>query len=443
MDVVIVGAGKVGFSLAKYLVEEDHNVTIIEEDEERREIIQNNLDVMTISGNGASPKILMRPDVRNSDIIIAVTDSDEINMTVCMAAKAAGIKQTIARIRSSDYVGEEAAEFHKILGIDLIINPEYVTALEISKILLVPAALDVEDFASGRIRLLEVRIVPDSALANIPINELNFGPNVLIVGILRMGKMIIPYGRDKLMPYDNVFFIGDSNSLAEIGNNFKETLSPVKKVMIIGAGRIGRNLATILEQKGISVKVIEKKPERCQDLAKILKKGSVYCGEGTDIELLTEEGVGEADAVICLTDDDKLNLLLALLAKDLGAQKTIARVGRTEYIPLMEKVGVDVVLSPRLLTASVILSHIKKDKFVAVSLLEGAKAQAIEIIISPHSKVAGKKLKDAKLPRNFLVGAVVHDTHVYVPNGDSILYEGDRVVVFALPEIVSRIDKLF
>ena len=443
MRVVIVGAGKVGFSVAKYLVEEDHDVIVIEEDESRREIIQNSLDVMTIGGNGASPKVLTHPDVVKADLMIAVTDSDEVNMVVCMAAKNVGISQTIARVRNVDYIGNDEDAFHASMGIDITINPEYVTAVEISKILSIPAALDVEDFANGKIRLLEVRIRPDSTIVDIPITDLDFGSNVLIAGVLRLGKMIIPHVYDELKPYDNVFFVGDPEAIKEVGNKFRDTLVPVKRVVIIGAGRVGRNLATLLDKQGMSVKVIDKDPNRCHLLAKSLKKGTVYCGEGTDMDLLSEEGVGEADAVVCLTDDDKLNLLLALLAKEIGAQKTIVRVGKTEYIPLMEKVGVDVALSPRTLTASVILSYVKRNKFIAVSLLEGDKAQAIELIVSSKSKVVGKKLKNASLPQNCLVGAVVHNDHVYVPNGDSILHGGDRIVIFALPEIVTRVEKFF
>lgn len=443
MRVVIVGAGKVGFSLAQCLVEENHDVIVIEEDETRRNIIQSSLDVMTIQGNGASPRVLMNADVRSADLMIAVTDSDEVNMVACMAAKQAGINQTIARVRNIEYIGKEETEFHRSLGIDLTINPEHVTAVEISRILFIPAALEVEDFADGKVRLLELKIRAEAPIANIPICELELSSNILIVGILRQSKMIIPNGFDMLRPHDIVFLVGDPQALNDIQDEFTDKLSPVQKVMIIGAGRIGRSLAIILERAGISVKVIDKDQERCQNLAKYLKKGSVYCGEGTDIDLLSEEGVGDADAVVCLTDDDKLNLLLALLAKDMGAQKTITRVGRTEYIPLMEKVGVDSVLSPRLITAGFILSQVRSGKFVSIALLEGAKAQAMEVIISPTAKAAGKKLKEIKFPRNCLVGAVVHQNQVYVPNGESILYPGDNAVIFALPDTISKVKKFF
>lgn len=214
-------------------------------------------------------------------------------------------------------------------------------------------------------------------------------------------------------------------------------------MLIIGAGRIGRHLAIMLEKVGISVKVIDKDMERCQELAEILDEGLVLCGEGTDIDLLTEEGVGEADAVMCLTDDDKLNLLIALLAKHLGAPKTFVRVGRSDYISLMEKVGVDVVLSPRILTAGVILRQVRRSDVVSVSLLEGAKAEAMEIIVSASSPVSNKKLKDAKLPKNSLIGSVVRGDEIIIPNGDTVLKPEDRVIVFALPDTVHTVVRLF
>jgi trk system potassium uptake protein TrkA len=441
--VIIVGAGKVGYSLAQYLAEEDHDVIVIEEDENRRNIIQNSLDVMTVHGNGASLRVLMEADVRSADFMIAVTDSDEVNMVACMAAKQAGIKRTIARIRNIEDDNRAELEFHRQIGIDLTINPEYVTALEISRTLLIPSALEVEDFAHGKVRLLELKIRDESTLLGTPIADLPLPDKMLIVGILRQNKMIIPGGDDILKPRDNVFLIGEPHVLEGIQDEFTEKVAPIKKVMIIGAGRIGRWLAMILEKQGMTVKVIDQNPERCQELAQRLKKGSVFCGEGTDIDLLLEEGVGDADAVVCLTDDDKLNLLLALLAKELGTQKTIARAGKTEYIPLMEKVGVDSVFSPRLITAGFILNHLRASNYVSTSMLEGEKAQAIEVIVSPTSKVVGKKLKEIKLPRNSLVGAIVHKRQVYVPNGESVLYPNDRAIIFALQDTIGKIRKYF
>lgn len=441
--VVIVGAGKVGYSLAQYLTQEEHEVIVIEQDDERRSIVQNTLDVMTIAGNGASPGMLLDPEIRKADLLIAVTDMDEVNMIACMAAKQAGIQRTIARVRNQEYAERDKVKFNEALGIDLTINPEMVTALEIKRILLTPAALDVEDFADERVRMIEVKIPSDSNLINIPLKSLKLPAQTLVAGILRNDRMLIPHGTDMILPNDCVFFVGEFSSVKKIEEHFTVRKSKVERVLIIGAGRIGRHLAIMLEKVGISVKVIDKDMERCQELAEILDEGLVLCGEGTDIDLLTEEGVGEADAVMCLTDDDKLNLLIALLAKHLGAPKTFVRVGRSDYISLMEKVGVDVVLSPRILTAGVILRQVRRSDVVSVSLLEGAKAEAMEIIVSASSPVSNKKLKDAKLPKNSLIGSVVRGDEIIIPNGDTVLKPEDRVIVFALPDTVHTVVRLF
>lgn len=443
MRVVIVGAGKVGYSLAQYLTQENHEVIVIENNEERRAIVQNSLDVMTVSGNGASPGMLLDPEICQADLMVAVTDSDEVNMIACMSAKQAGIKRTIARVRNQEYAEKDKLKFNESLGIDLTINPEMVTAIEISRILLTPAALDVEDFADERVRMIEVKISPDSKLINIPLSRLTLPRQTLVAGILRQERMLIPHGSDMIQPHDCVFFVGEYSVIKKFEEHFTVRKSKVDRVLIIGAGRIGRHLALILEKSGISVKVIDKDRERCQELAGLLEAGLVLCGEGTDIDLLTEEGVGEADAVICLTDDDKLNLLIALLAKHLGAPKTFVRVGRSDYISLMEKVGVDVVLSPRLLTAGVILRQVRRSDIVSISLLEGAKAEAMEIIVSETSPVAYKKLKEARLPLNSLIGSIVRNDKIIIPDGDTLLEPADRVIVFALPDTVSMVIKLF
>ena len=445
MRITIVGAGKVGYSVAQYLSREDHDVVVIEAQEERRNIVQNNLDVMVIEGNGASPAVLNNPNVKESDLFISVTDNDEVNMVACRVAKDAGIGFTIARIRNDDYFSAAARDnrFFEVMGVDIAINTDFVTAQEISRILQTPSALDVEDFAGGKIRLLETRLQSDSPLINTRLKDISLPENVLVAGILRRDQMIIPNGDDILQISDNAFFIGRPESLELLAGNRLQKLSRVENVLIIGAGRTGRYLALFLESKGVMVKVIDSQESRCKEMAKHLKRGKVFLGRGIDMELLSQEGVGQADAVICLTHDDELNLMLALIAKDCGAQRTFVRVGHPEYIPLMQKVGVDVVLSPRLTTAEVIMRQVHRGKFTMLALLEGAKASALEIAVSPNSKVLGRKLKDVKFPKNCLVGAILRRDQVIVPNGESVLQQNDNVVMFALPEMINKIEKFF
>lgn len=440
MRIVIVGAGKVGYFLAERLAQENHDVIVIEGNEERRSIVENRLDVMTIGGNGASPKILAEADIHKAGMLIAVTDSDEVNMIACMAAKQAGVAKTIARVRNTEYATEDQAVFNQALGIDMIINPEMVTAIEISQILKTPSALDVEDFAGGKVRMLEVKIRAGSPFGGKPLRQVDLPANVLVAGILRKDKLIIPDGNEQIQDHDSVFFIGDKAAIYDIEEHFTLKRKPIERVLIIGAGRIGRFLTMMLETSKIAVKVIEKDRRRCEELAQLVSKPMILHGDGTDIDLLMEEGVGDVDAVLCLTDDDKLNLLIALLAKHLGAPKTFVRVGRSEYISLMEQVGVDVVFSPRLLTAGVILRQVRRGDVVAITLVEGAKAEAIEIELPASSRVVGKKLRDVQMPHNALVGAVVRNGQTFVPNGDSILNAGDRAVIFTLPH--SAVDVL-
>ncbi len=439
MRVVIVGAGKLGYSLAEYLTQELHEVIVVESDEGRREIIKNALDILTLEGNGASPAVLTDPDVKNADLLVACTDSDEVNMIICMMAKRMGIPQTIARIRSNEYTGVADTFIKKVTDIDLVLNPERIIALEISHILLTPFALDVEDFADGKVSLFESRMTDRSQYINTPLKNLSLPSGLLISGIFRQNSLIIPRGNDMLLPNDSVFFIGRSETIHELEQKVEVMTSKVERVMIIGAGRIGCYLAPILEQQGLSVKIIDKNMARCEHAATLLKNGMALCGDGTNIEFLTQEGVSEADIVVCLTEDDKLNLLLALLAKHLGAKKTIVKTARTEYVNLMEKVGVDIVLSTRLLSLGEILRFVRRGGVVSVSLLEGSKAEAIEIIIQDTNPLAGTPLKNAKLPETCLVCAVVHKNDVIIPNGNTVLYPGDRAILFVQASEVKKV----
>ena len=443
MRVIIIGAGKVGYKLAEKLSEEGHEVLVIEQNEDRRKILRENLDVLVSGGNGASPRVLSDAGITHTDLLISVTDQDEVNMLACMVAKRAGVTRTVARVRSPEYVQKDQALFREWMGIDLLINPEMVTALEILQILKTPAALDVEEFAEGLVRLLEVKLRQDSPLANIPLKKLTLPANTLVVGILRQDNMIIPMGDDVLLPGDHVFFIGEHDAIVDFESQFTNKRSKVERVFIVGAGRVGRNLALLLEQSGISVKIIDKDEERCDTTACLLNKGIVLNGDGTDIDLMKQEGVGEADAIVCLTNDDKLNLLVALLATRLGAKKSFVRVGRSEYASIMEQVGADVALSPQFLTVGVILRFIPQGDVVSVMLFDGAKAEAMELIVPEGSKLAGKTLANITLPAQSLIGMVVRNGKALIPDGAIVLKAGDRAVIFTLPDTAQEVSALF
>lgn len=444
MRIVIAGAGKLGYSIAQLLASDQFDVVVIEQDAKRREQVQSNLDVLTIEGNSCSPLTYDDPDIRDSDVFIACTDSDEVNMISCLMAKNNGIKHTVARIRNVEYKERTAEMLQKDMQVDLIINPESITASEIEHIIMTPAAMSVEEFASGKIRMFEAKLRADSPYINIPLKNLTLPKDILVAMAFRHQRMIIPRGDDILQANDNVYFVGMNDAIADFEQTFARINdSKIEKVLIIGAGRTGRFLAPALEKKGLQVKVIEKDKDRCEQMAARLNRGLVLCGDGTDIDFLEQEGTSEADVVVCITEDDKLNLLLALLAKHLGAKKTIVRVARNEYVELMEKVGVDVALSSRLLSAGEVLRFVRKGGLISVSLLEGAQAEAIEIVVNQHSSIAGKRLRDIVLPKECLLCGVSRNNEAHIPNGNTVLNPGDHVIVFVKTEFTKKAIALF
>lgn len=434
MRVVIVGAGKLGYTIAELLSNEQFEVIVIDRDENQLTAVKNYLDVLTIVANGASPITMDDPDVHGADVFIAVTNIDEVNMVACILAKKHGARHTIARIRDMQFISEAREYLKKNFDIDLMLNPEMIAAQEIYRILMTPAALNVDEFAGGKVRLFEVKIGKHSKVLDIPLKNLKLPKGVLAGLIFRDHQMIIPHGDDMFQVGDNAYFIGFPDAIEAFSSNFVQQDSrKLERVMIIGAGRIARTLSVMLIKAGVNVKVIEQDRQRCEDIAQILTGDSIAIhGDGTNVDLLAQEGIASADVVVCLTEDDKLNLMMALLAKHLGAKKTVVRVYRTEYADLIEKVGVDVVISARLLSAAEVLAFVRRGGVVSVSILEGARAEAVEVIVQSGAKVAGKKLMDVRLPKSCLVCAYVRKNKAAIPNGNTILEPGDRTILFCL-----------
>lgn len=429
MRIIVIGAGHLGYIVSELLSNEGYDVVVVDSDGEKLEAVRNDLDVLTVLADGTSPSF-MRSQARGSDLLVAVTAIDEVNIIACILAKKNGIPHTIARIREPKFLAEPVDYIKENFDIDLVLSPELITAREISRLVMTPSAINVEDFAGGRVRLLESKISPRSPYAHRELKDIKLPPSVLIALILRDHHMIIPHGNDRLLPLDNVYFLGNPESLEKLSlHSSAKYQRRTKKALIIGAGRTGQALAPMLERQGISVKVIDNDEDHCQQMAGKLKKGMVLCGDGTDMDLLTHEGVSEADTVICTTKDERLNLMMALLAKHLGAGQTMVRVTRTEYISLMQQVGIDIVLSTRLLAAGEVLGFVRSGSVVSVSLLEGARVQAIEIVLTEGSKAVGLPLMKADIPRSCLVGAYVRNGHVYIPDGHSVLSAGDSVIL--------------
>jgi len=311
MKIVIVGAGKVGYSLAQRLIQDDHDVYVIDRSSERIQNLENTLDVSLVQGNGSDIQLLNEIGMDDVGMFIAVTDSDEVNMLSCAVAKITGVPTTIARVRDNTVAEHMDDEMRAKLGVDLFINPEMVTAQELLQILETPSAIDVEDFGQGAVRLMEFKITDDIPLIGKPLKEIKFPEGVLLVGVLRYGEMIIPHGESILQPDDSVFFLGLKEAVEEVESLwFHNHNTFYKRAVIIGAGLLGRNLTVLLEQAGFSVKVIEKNFDRCEQLANLVDKTIVINGDATDFDLLEAEEIADSDVIIALTDDDKLHIIL-------------------------------------------------------------------------------------------------------------------------------------
>ena len=444
MQIIIVGSGKVGFNLAQMLSYEQHDVVVIEKDDERREIIGEHLDIQTVGGNGACPAVLIEAGIKEADMLIAVTELDEVNMVSCMMAKQFGVQRTIARVRNPEYAeGQQEISYPK-LGIDMIINPEQVTAREIVKLIEVPDALNVDYYAEGRIQMVEIKIGPQAPVLGKKLKDLNIPNQALIACILRKNSMIVARGEDMIQNGDHVFIIVRTRDTLVIEKIIGKQLKKVEKITILGAGRISYYLTEyLLKKKLASVKVIEKNRAAAKLFAQRMPEVLVINGDGADPELLTEENIEESDVFVAITADDKLNLLVSLLAKNLGVKRTITQVRRSDYASLMEQVGIDVAVSPRLLTAEAILRFIRRGNIVSVTLVDGDKAEVLEIIVPDKSIVVNRSLKQINLPAGTLVGAIRRKEEVIIPRGSEIIRPGDQVIVFTLPQHISLVEKYF
>lgn len=444
MKAIIIGAGKVGFSIAQLLSNEEHDVVVIEQDEERSQLVDQVLDVQVINGSGASWKVLEAAGVRHADMVVAVTEIDELNMIACLLAKQYGVKTTVARVRNTEYVETPQFSPESLLGIDMIINPERVTALEIAKIVANPEALNVEYYSQGQVQMVELLVEEKSPLAGVRINTLDSSKYV-IVAITRKNRTIVPSGSDSIYAGDHIYVVANTHDMPEVLRSIGIKRHRVENVIILGGGRTGCYIAQILEKKRLplNIKIIEKDPKRAREVSYLLKNALVINGDGSDLDLLESENVGQADIYIAVSNDDKLNLLSSLIARNLGVPKTIAKVKRSDIMPLMQQVGVDVVFSPRLLTAGAILKYIRRGDIISVTVLGEEHAEMIELVVQPKSIAADKELSKIRFPRGSVLGAIVREDAVIIPTGKSIIRAGDKLMVFTLPTSIHKVEKLF
>jgi len=443
MYTVIVGAGEVGFHIATILSQEGHEVAVIDRERESYERAAQELDVLAVHGNGASRRTLERVSMGRADLLVAVTDSDEVNMIACMAAKRVGVAQTIARVRNPDYIEDVRTLSTGFTGVDHVIQPEAAVADEVAKLASIPGALDVETFAGGQVLVLEVQVQPDHPSSGVRLRDLGLPEGVVITALVREGETVIPKGDSTIEGRDRVFLTGRPEAAIQVASGLSGHSEAPKKAILLGCGEIGLGIARALEDQKIRLTIFEKDGERATEAATILRRSLVLRDEGINEAILAAEGVSTTDLFIAATGDDRLNILTGLMAKQMGARRTISIVERTEFSRVVESVGVDVAISPRRMTASAILRFVRAGKVVSAAVLDKSAGEVLEFVVGASSPVCGRRLADVHFPTAAIVGAVVRDGDVHIPDGRTGLDDGDIAVVFTLPESVKTVEKLF
>lgn len=441
MKVIIVGAGKLGYRLAESMINANIAVTLLDHNAKVLERINDYLDVLTVSANGIEIEALKQINIKSYDLLVATTYSDETNALVCSLAKKLGCKKTIARIRNPEYTKQ--VDFIKSeLGIDHIINPELATSNEIARYLLKSYNFYSEDFAKGKVSIVDFNINNSPNFIGKKVMELDGMEDLLIISIYREGNIIIPHGNTELEKDDIINVIGSSENINKLSEkfNFITDRGKIKKLMILGGGNIAFYLAQKLKSTNIKVSIIEQDEDRCVYLSERLTDVLIIQGDGTDINLLEEEGLNSMDAFIGATGFDEQNLLMSLMAKHAGVSKTIAKVSRPSYVKIIDSLGIDVSLNPINIAISSILKFIRGGKVVSVSLLLGGEAEVTEIIALKDSKITGKPLYQLELPKGIIIGAIVQEGKVSIPNGNTVIKPNDRLIIFCLSSDIPKLE---
>ncbi len=420
---------------------------MIDPDKEKIARAEETLDIMVIEGSGSKVENLSKARIKETDLLIAVSAFDEVNIVACMLADKLGVPTKIARVRNQDFSHKNAVLTPEQLGIDLIINPELETAHEIVWLLRRAAATDVHEFADGAIQLVGLRLDSKAPIIRRQLYEVSQSMPQLTyrtVAISRNGRTIIPTGDDYFHDGDQIFVVARTDSVQELLEKCGKSEEKIERLMILGGGKIGRILAKELENdKNFDIRLIESNQAKSELIADQLKRTLVIQGDGTDIDLLASEGLIEMDAFVSVTDDEESNIITSLLAKHLGVRRTITMVTQANYIPLMTSIGLDAAVDKRIITANAIARFIHRGEVVSVATLRGIDAAAIELIAHEGAKITKKNLRKTNFPNGAIIGAVTRNGEVFVPVGETVIEPEDKVVVFTLPKAVAEAEKMF
>jgi len=448
MKIIILGAGKVGSSLASNLVNEANDITVVDHDSVLLHNLQEHLDLRTVTGKGSHPYVLLQAGAEDADMLVAVTNSDETNMVACQIAHTVFHTPTkIARVRESDYLNHP--EIFDRLAVDVHISPEQLVTDYIQRLINYPDALQVLDFAKGRVQLVAVKAFYGGPLVGHALRAFHdYLPDVetRVAAMFRRGKAIIPEGDTVIEVDDEIFFVAATENISTVMAALRELDRPCKRIMIAGGGKIGTRLAKGLE-KQYHIKLIEHNIARTEEISEILDKTIVLQGDAADEELLREENIDETDIFCAVTDDDQINILSAMLAKRMGARKVMALINRPAYVDLVESSTIDIAISPQQATIGTLLAHVRRGDVVVVHSLRRGAAEAIEAIAhgdKRSSKVVGRRIDQIKLPPDTTIDAIVRGEQVLMAHHDTVIESDDHVILFLLDKKrIGAIEKLF
>ena len=452
LKIIIVGDGKVGFTLAEHLSQEEHDVTVIDTNDEALRHASDALDVMCIKGNGASVSALEESGVHSADVVIAATNLDEVNMVCCLTAKRLGAKFTIARVRNVEY----ATQFSHLkdeFGIDLAINPEHATAVEISRLLRFPAAANIETFCRGRVELIGFRVREGDFLVGVPLSaqghKLQELSMLLCAAEREDGEVVIPDGSFVPQVGDHLYLVGDPVGLTAFFRLLGRHTPKSKDVLVVGGGRIAHYLAVILGKIGTHVKIIERNMDRCRHLSEVLPHTMILCGDGTDQEMLEQENITASDAFVSLTDRDEDNLIISLYAMQQGIPKVVAKCNRQNYVGIAHTAGLDSIISPKMITASHILQVVrgmqnsKGSVMNALYKIADGHAEAMEFVVNETTHNLDIPLRDLRLKKGILIAVLVHQGKIIIPDGSSVISSGDIVILISRNHGILDINDIF
>ena len=450
MKIIIVGCGKIGKSMVSSLSAEGHDITIVDKNSQKLNETADTFDVIGVCGNAVDCDTLMEAGVKDADLLVSLTDSDEVNMLTCHLARSLGANHSVARIRHPDYNDDGLNFLRQHLNISISINPEQLVAEEINNILQLPSAVKVERFSRRNIEMVEIKLPTDSALDGLNLIKMRekYKANYLICTVQRNNNVFIPDGRFKLQAGDKIGLVAEHGETKKLLAMLGLLRKQAKSVMILGGGKPTYYLAKKLIALGVDVKIIEKKIETCEFLAAEIPEAVIINGDGAQQELLLEEGIANMDAFVSLTGMDEQNIMLSMFASMQNVSKVVAKINRDELVAMAEKIGVETIISPSQLSTNVIVRYARALKNTKGSnvetlykLLDG-KAEALEFKVAKDSKAIGIPFKEIKLKPNMLVAGITRDTQIIIPSGNDMILAGDRVIVIAAEQRLNDLDDI-